>query len=101
LAAPEIDRAVAERAETEIKYAGYLSRQQTEAERLSRLENMRLPLDMDYASVHGLSAEVREKLSATRPRSIGQASRISGVTPVAVSILMTHLNLERRQAGTR
>jgi len=101
LAAPGIDAVVAERVETEIKYAGYLLRQHSEAARLSRLENLRLPEDLDYSSVHGLSAEVREKLIAARPRSLGQASRISGITPVAVSILMTHLNLERRrQAGS-
>ncbi len=97
LAAPDLDPLVAERAETEIKYAGYLSRQQTEAARLSRLEDVRLPDDLDYSSVRGLSREVQEKLTNARPRSLGQASRISGITPVAVSILMTHLNLARRR----
>ncbi len=98
---PQVARAVAERAETEVKYAGYLRRQEVEAARLSRLEHVRLPDDLDYAVIRGLSVEVREKLAACRPRSVGQASRISGVTPVAVSILITYLNLERRQAETR
>jgi len=90
---------VAERAEIELKYSGYLQRQKAEAARVSRLEHMRLPDDLDYAAVHGLSREVQEKLAAARPRSIGQASRISGITPAAVSILMTHLTAARRQGN--
>ncbi len=97
VAACEVDPAVAERVEIELKYAGYLRRQETEARRLARFEDVRLPDDMDYGSIHGLSSEVVEKLSAVRPRSLGQASRVSGVTPVAVSVLMTHLNLARRR----
>jgi tRNA uridine 5-carboxymethylaminomethyl modification enzyme len=88
---------VAERVEIEIKYEGYLKRQETEARRLARLESMRLPDGLDYAGIRGLSREVTEKLAAARPRSIGQAARISGVTPVAVSILLTYLTHARRQ----
>lgn len=92
-----------ERIETEHKYAGYLRRQQKEARRLARFEDVRLPEDMDYGIIRGLSNEIVEKLSEVKPRSLGQASRISGVTPVAVSILMTHLNLtsERAEQGAR
>lgn len=88
---------VAERLETEIKYEGYLRRQQVEADRLARFEDLRLPADLDYHSIKGLSNEDIEKLSAISPRSVGQASRISGVTPVAVTVIMTHLDLARRK----
>ena len=71
--------------------------QERQARELARFENVRLPDDIDYTAIRGLSAEVVEKLTATRPRSLGQASRISGVTPVAVSTLMTHLNLARKR----
>ncbi len=97
VAAVDITPEIAERVETEVKYSGYLQRQEKEASRLSRLEEVRLPKDLDYATIEGLSTEVREKLSAIKPYSLGQASRVSGVTPVAVSILMTHLNLERKR----
>ncbi len=97
LTLPEVAPDVAERMETEIKYAGYLKRQTVEAERLSRFENLRLPDDLDYKGIRGLSNEDVEKLSAARPRSVGQASRISGVTPVAVTVIMTHLDMARRR----
>lgn len=96
---PEFSPEVVERVETEVKYAGYLKRQSADAERLARFEELALPADLDYQSVHGLSAEDVEKLSRARPRSLGQASRISGVTPVAVTILMTHLTLMRRRSS--
>jgi tRNA uridine 5-carboxymethylaminomethyl modification enzyme len=85
----EVDPEVAERVEVAAKYEGYLRRQEAEAERLARLEAVHLPDDLDYRALGALSNEVREKLHVARPRSIGQASRISGVTPAAVSILMT------------
>jgi len=88
---------IGERVETEVKYAGYLKRQEQEAQRLARFEHLRLPDDLDYAGIRGLSNEVVEKLTSMRPRSIGQAARISGVTPVAVTIVMTHLEIERRR----
>ncbi|MBT8494345.1 MAG: tRNA uridine-5-carboxymethylaminomethyl(34) synthesis enzyme MnmG [Deltaproteobacteria bacterium] len=94
---PELPADIGERVETEIKYAGYLKRQEQEAARLARFEDLRLPDDLDYAGIRGLSNEVVEKLSTARPRSLGQASRISGVTPVAVTIVMTHLEIERRR----
>ena len=97
----DVDPRVAEQVEIECKYAGYLRRQEQDAARLARYENVRLASDIDYAAIRGLSREVVEKLDAVRPRSLGQASRISGVTPAAMSILMTYLNLERRRAQTK
>ena len=85
------DIAVAEQIEIEVKYAGYVSRQQDEIERARRHEEAPLPLDFDYAAVTGLSNEVRAKLLQHRPETLGQAARISGVTPSAVSLLMVHL----------
>jgi tRNA uridine 5-carboxymethylaminomethyl modification enzyme len=98
---PELPADIRERVETEIKYAGYLKRQQQEAARLAKFEDLRLPDDLDYSGIRGLSNEAVEKLSAARPRSLGQAARISGVTPVAVTIVMTHLEIERRRRDRR
>ena len=93
------EEAVGERVEVVVKYDGYLRRQEAEAARLLRLEEMAIPADVDYLGLRGLSNEVREKLGATRPRSLGQAARISGVTPAAVSVLATHLLARRRRAA--
>jgi tRNA uridine 5-carboxymethylaminomethyl modification enzyme len=98
---PEIDPAVAERIEIEVKYEGYLARQESDARRARSWGELPLPPDLDYAAIPGLSREVVEKLGAARPRSLGQASRISGVTPVAVTLLATHLDLSRRAARER
>ena len=73
--------------ETMVKYEGYIRRQQDQVERTRRMEEQTIPADFDYATVAGLSAEVREKLQRVRPRTLGQASRIPGVTPVAIAIL--------------
>ena len=99
LAAFDVDDDVAARIETEIVYEGYLRRQEVDAARLERADAVRLPEDLDYGAIPGLSREVVEKLTALRPRSVGQASRVSGVTPAAVSILMTHVALTRRRAA--
>ncbi|MDV2079654.1 tRNA uridine-5-carboxymethylaminomethyl(34) synthesis enzyme MnmG [Marinobacter xestospongiae] len=85
------DPAVAEQVEIEIKYEGYISRQADEIERLRRNENTRLPVDLDYEQVGGLSNEIKQKLQAVRPETIAQASRMQGVTPAAVSQLLVHL----------
>jgi tRNA uridine 5-carboxymethylaminomethyl modification enzyme len=87
----ESDPAVVEQLEVGARYAGYIERQQQEIERLRRSEETVLPEDIDYDNVHGLSAEIRQKLADHRPATIGQASRISGVTPAAVSLLLVHL----------
>ena len=91
---------VAEQVEIETKYAGYLERQRAEIERQQRHEDTPVPADFDYAQVRGLSAEVRQKLETVRPLSIGQAQRIPGMTPAAVSLLLVHLERARRGGGT-
>lgn len=85
------DEEVNQQLEIDIKYEGYINRQETEIKRLSQQENTRLPAEIDYATVHGLSNEVRQKLETVRPGTLGQAARISGVTPAAVSLLLIHL----------
>ena len=86
-----IEVQVAEEIETRIKYAGYIARQERQVEKLKRMEDARLPDDMDYRTIHGLTTEVREKLTRVKPISLGQASRISGVTPAALMALQVHL----------
>jgi len=73
------------------KYSGYIDRQKEEVERAAHYENLALPADLDYMQVSSLSFEVRQKLQKHRPQTLGQASRISGVTPAAVSLLLVHL----------
>ena len=83
--------AVIEQMEISIKYAGYIDNQIDEVQRAAHYENLRLPEDLDYAQVHALSFEARQKLGQHRPETLGQASRISGVTPAAISLLLIHL----------
>jgi len=83
---------VAEEVEIQIKYEGYLRRQSELVEKVVKLEQMKLPPTVDYASIPGLSTEVKEKLTRVKPLSIGQAARISGITPAALSILMIYLH---------
>ena len=85
------DPAVAEEVEIQVKYAGYIKRQEEQVGKLLKLEGIRLPANMDFKDIPGLTAEVREKLREVKPLSLGQASRISGVTPAAISILMIYL----------
>ncbi|MCE9575007.1 MAG: tRNA uridine-5-carboxymethylaminomethyl(34) synthesis enzyme MnmG [Deltaproteobacteria bacterium] len=99
LAPGDADAALRERVATEIVYSGYLKRQETDAARLARAEEVRLPDELDYAAVIGLSREVIEKLTQVRPRSIGQAARISGVTPAAISLLLVHVTARQRLAA--
>ncbi len=82
---------VAQQVEIQAKYSGYLARQQDEIARQRRHEETRLPEDLDYENVRGLSAEVRQKLARHKPYTLGQAARISGVTPAAISLLLVHL----------
>lgn len=77
--------------EIEVKYAGYVARQQAEVERGAGNESIRLPMDLDYTQVLGLSKEVQQKLNAAKPDTVGQAGRIQGVTPAAISLLLVHL----------
>jgi tRNA uridine 5-carboxymethylaminomethyl modification enzyme len=96
--APVDDATVAEQVEISIKYAGYIERQREEIARRASQETQRLPLDLDYRSVRGLSIEVQQKLNQHRPETIGQAARISGITPAAVSLLIVHLKRGFRPA---
>ena len=89
------DAGIAEQVEIQAKYSGYLERQQAEIERQQRHQEQPLPTDFDYNVVRGLSNEVCEKLQAVRPETIGQAARIPGVTPAAVSLLLIHMKRHR------
>jgi tRNA uridine 5-carboxymethylaminomethyl modification enzyme len=88
---PLVDPLVAEQVEIQAKYEGYIDRQREEVARRREFEALSLPADVDYRGVTGLSAEVQQKLNRYRPETIGQASRISGVTPAAISLLLVHL----------
>jgi tRNA uridine 5-carboxymethylaminomethyl modification enzyme len=101
VAAPDASPLALERISIELAYEGYLRRQEADAARLARADGVRVPDELDFRAIPGLSNEVVEKLEAIRPRSVGQASRISGVTPAAVAILLTHIGLHerRRSAG--
>ncbi|POZ63907.1 tRNA uridine-5-carboxymethylaminomethyl(34) synthesis enzyme MnmG [Chromobacterium alticapitis] len=89
--APELSDEVAEQVEIQVKYQGYINRQNEELARRDNLEDIRLPGDIDYSLVKGLSKEVQQKLNQQRPETLGQASRIQGITPAAVALLMVHL----------
>jgi len=84
--------------EVQAKYSGYLQRQSDEIERQHRYEELRLPADIDYSQVGGLSNEARERLGDVRPETLGQAARIPGLTPAAVSLLLVHLKKRDRAA---
>ena len=88
---PHLRAAVIEQIEISAKYAGYIDLQKTEVERAAHYENLKLPAELDYMQVSALSIEVRQKLARHRPDTLGQASRISGVTPAAISLLLVHL----------
>lgn len=90
-----------EQIEIAAKYSGYIDRQHDEVERAAHFENLRLPVDLDYGQVKALSFEVRQKLTKHRPETLGMASRISGVTPAAISLLMIHLRKGGHRAFVR
>ncbi len=90
------DAKVAEQVEIGVKYSGYLDRQRDEIARQLRHEDATVPVDFDYAGVRGLSAELQQKLARVRPETIGQAQRIPGMTPAAISLLLVHLSRARR-----
>ncbi len=96
----DLDPEIARRLEAEIKYEGYIERQRREAHRFKQMEQLRIPDDLDYDTVHGLSAELRERLKAVRPASLGQVSRIPGITPAAVAALMINLRNKARKSGS-
>ena len=88
---PDLPYSVREKVETEIKYEGYIARQQAQVNEMLRLEGKAIPNDIDYSSVYGLRLEAVEKLNKIRPANIGQASRISGVSPADISVLLIFL----------
>ncbi|RVT83765.1 tRNA uridine-5-carboxymethylaminomethyl(34) synthesis enzyme MnmG [Inhella crocodyli] len=92
---PELADAVIEQLEIQTKYAGYIGKQQDDVARASAFEHLKLPADLDYAQVTALSFEARQKLAQHRPETLGQASRISGITPAAISLLLIHLRKGR------
>ena len=94
---PLVPPAVVEQLEIKHKYEGYIKRQEEAAQKFAQAEGKRIPFDFDYDEVPGLSGEIREKLKQVRPRSLGQAGRISGITPAALAILMVYL--KRRGSG--
>ena len=97
---PAAPQQVAEQVEVQIKYKGYIDRQLLEVERLKSNERVILPIDMDYSQLSGLSNEVKQKLTEVRPTTLGQAARIPGITPAAISLLLIHLkkkSLVRKQ----
>ncbi|HYG59217.1 MAG TPA: tRNA uridine-5-carboxymethylaminomethyl(34) synthesis enzyme MnmG [Symbiobacteriaceae bacterium] len=91
----DLERTVVQEVETLIKYEGYIQKELEQVERIKRLEGKRIPSDLDYRSLKGLSMEAREKLTAIKPESIGQASRMSGVSPADVAMLMVYLEQRR------
>ncbi len=96
---PELSRKVALEAEIEIKYEGYIKRQIEQVAKTAKLEGMKLDDGIDYSSISGLRLEARAKLDKIRPKSLGQASRISGVSPADISVLLIYLEARKRQKG--
>jgi tRNA uridine 5-carboxymethylaminomethyl modification enzyme len=94
---PQLPAEILEQAEIEMKYEGYIKRQRAQIEEQKRLENRKLPEQVDYASITGLRLEAVEKLNKVRPVSIGQAARISGVSPADVSVLLIWLERENKK----
>jgi tRNA uridine 5-carboxymethylaminomethyl modification enzyme len=87
----KVEQKIAEQVEIEAKYSGYINRQQDEVNRLRRHEKTRIPADFDYQSISGLSNEIKQKLSEATPETLARASRIPGVTPAAISLLIVQL----------
>lgn len=98
---PELTTPIKEQVEITAKYEGYIKKQIEQVERAAKLEAKSLPADIDYSEISGLAQEARQKLEKIRPLSVGQASRISGVSPADISILMVYLEQRRRKGGER
>jgi len=98
---PELNPQVLEQVEIQIKYEGYIERQLRQVEQFRKLEKKPLPRDIDYNSIKGLRLEAMQKLTSIKPSSVGQASRISGVSPADISVLLVYLEQQRRLRGNR
>ena len=96
---PELPHSVCEQVNIELKYEGYIRRQEQQVKQFKRLEHKLLPEDLDYESVGSLRLEAVQKLKALKPRSIGQASRISGVSPADISVLLVWLEANKHRTG--
>ena len=99
-ARPALSRHEKTMMEVQIKYDGYITKQQQRIEKFKRLENKKLSQDMDYEKIDGLRIEAQQKLNAFKPLSVGQASRISGVSPADINVLIIYLEKLRRQSGS-
>lgn len=97
---PNLDEDVKEEVEIQIKYAGYIKKQAAQVNKFEKMENMKIPPDIDYGKIRGLAVEAMQKLDKVRPVSIGQASRISGVNPADISVLLIYLEQNKRQQTT-
>ena len=95
--APALAAEIKEQVEIGAKYEGYIKKQLEEVQRAEKLESKLLPNNVDYLSLQGLAVEAREKLQEIKPRSVGQASRISGVSPADIAVLLVHLEQRRRE----
>ena len=87
----ELDKEIIEQAEIEVKYSGYIEKERNNAEKLTRLEDIKIPENFDYNKIKSMSTEAKQKLSKIRPVTISQASRISGVSPSDVSVLLIYM----------
>ena len=91
----KLDSKISNQIEIEVKYSGYIARQNQEISKLKKNENIKIPEGLNYEKIQGLSNEVRQKLIQTKPETLAQASRISGVTPAALSLLLVHLKRQQ------
>ena len=96
---PDLPRAVTDEVSIRIKYEGYIAKQMQQIEQFKKMEERMIPEDINYEEIRGLRIEARQKLSKFRPRSLGQASRISGVSPADISVLVIYLNARGRRSG--
>ena len=92
---PKLREQVREEVEIQVKYDGYIKMQEAQVEKFKKMEKKLLPEDMDYENIKGISLEARQKLNKHKPHSIGQASRISGVSPADISVLLVYLQTKR------
>ena len=98
---PDLPEEVKEQVEIQVKYEGYIKKQLAQVEKFKRWEEKKMPPDLDYQSIRGLSAEAVEKLKAHRPASLGQASRLAGVNPADISVLAVYLEMQKRERGNK